>query len=457
MIQLVPAWTYHFEKFWDTVKSRNLWFIKLRFLFVILLIGFLISGEYSLNFNFSTSQHFVIISLSVFIFIYNFIFIYLRKRVSTIPERFNPLHLSMIQMISDLIVLMILIYFTGTIESPFNLFLIFQVIIGSLILPGYIVYFITAFFCAAFILLIILTENSIIPYHIIAGLYSAIPDRGFNYTFLFILTQTAMLGFSSYLANRIARELYQQEQQLIDTLKKLEESEIAKQKYIMGVVHEIKSPIAAMLSLQEIVLEKYVGPISDEVEIKLKKAHQRGLDAIELINNVLRISKLKLLDEVSDEYLQIEEIIDDLLKKKADKIASTGCAVKFSDNRNNKKPVRGDKVLLDLALSNIIENAIKYSVPDGKIEIQLETYNDTLTLKFTDNGIGIPQKEIDKVFHQFFRASNISKESHEGSGLGLTLVKEIIERHNGTIKIVSPVTTARDKRPGTEITIELTM
>ena len=149
MIQLVPEWTYHFEEFWKTVKVRNLWFIKLRFLFVVLLIVFLFSGDYSLNFNFSGSQHLVIISLSIFIFCYNFIFIYLRKRVSTIPERFNPLHLSMIQMISDLIVLMILIYFTGTIESPFTLFLIFQVIIGSLLLPGYIVYFITAFLFAS--------------------------------------------------------------------------------------------------------------------------------------------------------------------------------------------------------------------------------------------------------------------------------------------------------------------
>ena len=111
--------------------------------------------------------------------------------------------------------------------------------------------------------------------------------------------------------------------------------------------------------------------------------------------------------------------------------------------------------MIELAVSNIIANAVKYVGKDGKIEIVLDKKDNNLFLEVSDNGIGIPESEIHRIFDQFYRASNINKNVHEGTGTGLPLVKEIVEKLGGSIKVISPSKLAEKGRPGTtfEITI----
>ncbi len=92
---------------------------------------------------------------------------------------------------------------------------------------------------------------------------------------------------------------------------------------------------------------------------------------------------------------------------------------------------------------------------DGIVEIDVEEDDDNLIIKVCDNGIGIPKEEIEKIFTDFFRASNIKHSGSEGSGLGLSVVKQIVERHNGTINIQCPSHLSTKKYPGTCVTITL--
>ena len=125
MIALVPGWAHHYEDFWSAIRARNLWFIKIRYAFSIALALFLIGGELVLNFSLSGSQIIAIGSLSAVIFTYNVLIHYFRKYIGSIPGKFNSLHLSLVQMLLDLTALLILVYFTGAIESPLYLFAIF--------------------------------------------------------------------------------------------------------------------------------------------------------------------------------------------------------------------------------------------------------------------------------------------------------------------------------------------
>lgn len=109
--------------------------------------------------------------------------------------------------------------------------------------------------------------------------------------------------------------------------------------------------------------------------------------------------------------------------------------------------------MLELALSNLIANAIKYVNTDGKIEIILDEVDRKLLIEICDNGIGIPKEDINQIFDQFYRASNIDKIKHEGSGMGLALVKEIIERLGGEIIVKSPSHLATENNPGTSVEI----
>ena len=120
---------------------------------------------------------------------------------------------------------------------------------------------------------------------------------------------------SVLLVNRITHQLYKLEEKLYDSLEQLKKAEKEKQKYVMAVMHEIKSPLSAMQSYIEIILDKYVGPISKIVEDKLLRAKIRGRDAIELTNNILKISRLRLLDEIATEKVDLQPLLLSIYKK----------------------------------------------------------------------------------------------------------------------------------------------
>jgi signal transduction histidine kinase len=258
-----------------------------------------------------------------------------------------------------------------------------------------------------------------------------------------------------FLANKIARQLYQIEQELIETIDKLNKAEVEKQKYIIGIVHELKTPLSAVHSYLDIILKNFLGPLDKRIEKRLNRAMIRSGEAIDMINDVLKISKLRLLDEISTEEVELSKIAVTIIKKLTANIKSKHIMLNFIDGRTFKGILKGDKLLFEIAFSNLIGNAVKYVGNNGLIEITFTNSIDEETIKINDNGIGIPAKDIDKIFTDFYRASNIKEKSYEGTGLGLSVVKQIIERHNGKISVESPSCIASENKPGSSFTITL--
>ncbi len=456
MILLVPKWAFNYEEFWNTIKRRNLWFIKIRYFAVLGMLGFIGLGAL-LDFRFSEAQIISISAIALSILIYNIIIQSIRPRVCCTPNKFNAMHLSLIQMVMDLTALMMLIYYTGTIESPLYVFFIFHMVIGSLILPGYLIYLICGMVILVYSVLIGLQFQGIIPTHNIAGLYESGVSHTVQFYFLFLLTFSAMMVITVLLANRIAANLLKREGELKDTLEKLNEAEKAKQKYIIGVVHEIKSPISAAQSLVDLVLQKYLGPLNEAVEVKVERISLRLKESIEMINNILRISKLKLLDSSNAEEVDVKKIIEDYVEANNEKLAGAGIDLTIADEREKDEHIFGDHVLLEMAFSNIIGNGIKYIGKEsgGLISIEFASEEDKTCIKISDNGIGIPEKDLEKIFGQFFRVSNKNNKKVEGSGLGLSVVHEIITQHGGTISAKSPSGIGTEEFPGTSFIVTL--
>jgi len=455
MLIIVPEWAHHYGEFWRAIRIRNLWFIRLRYFAAILLFGFVVIGDTLLNFKLTGLQVRAVIITSILILLYNITLHSVRKHVGCVPGKFNCMHLSLIQIMLDLISLMVVVYYTGVIESPLYMFFVFHMIIGSLILPGYIVYATASIISLSFATLAIFQRYKIVETHIIHGLYTNVRPQVLTYDIFFIISFTFMLFVSVYIANKIARQLYQREQQLRQTVEKVKELEISKQKYTMGVVHEIKTPVTAVMSILDLVYHGYVGPISDEVKVKIERAKARGEETLELINSVLRISKLKLLNIKSTEEINLVQLLQNIIEKHTETAKSKNILIELKDSRDNQKIVKADPLLLDLAFSNIINNSIKYNTQDGQVEILIEGKESHLILRISDDGIGIPLEEKEKIFEQFYRASNVNKGKVEGSGMGLALVKEIIERHNGVIRIESPSPIMKKGKPGTCVVISL--
>jgi signal transduction histidine kinase len=264
-----------------------------------------------------------------------------------------------------------------------------------------------------------------------------------------------MIFVSVFLANTIASALYTSEQELKITLDKLNEAEKVKMKYTMGVVHEIKSPIVAVQSFLDLILGNYVGPISAQVEDKVKRARNRTEESINIINDVLNISKIKLIEKFTKDEIDLDELINSNILKRQAQAESKNIEISFHDSRPVKEKFNGDKDFMDLAFSNLIGNALKYTNNGGKVEI-LMTYEDgKINIEFCDNGVGIPENDKSKIFNDFYRASNVKDKVQDGTGLGLSVVKQIIEQHGGTISFVSPSRLADKHGPGTSFLIQL--
>ncbi|MFH0891541.1 MAG: ATP-binding protein [Candidatus Falkowbacteria bacterium] len=96
-----------------------------------------------------------------------------------------------------------------------------------------------------------------------------------------------------------------------------------------------------------------------------------------------------------------------------------------------------DKQKIGLVIENLLENAIKYTPEYGRIELDVEAGDHFLRVRVEDNGVGIPDKDQEKLFTKFFRAENVIRMQTEGSGLGLFIVRNIIKKHGGEITFVS--------------------
>ena len=455
MIRLVPAWMEKSEEFWKAIKRRNLFFIKLRYIAVIMLLLFNYLLENVIDLYFTDEQHESILFIALFLLFYNLLFHFSRKFLKNIPMTFNPLYLSLLQIVIDLITLLILVHITGGIESPLKLFFIFHIIIGSLILPGYINYIITSVTIMAMAAISFAEYHGYTHHHAFGGLYETPLYDNPQYVLMRLIALGLMMFISAFLANRIANQLYIQEKQLMDALDEINKSEVKKQKYIMGVVHEIKTPIAATKSILTLIVDGFVGEVAQPIKEKLNRAIIRSTESLGMINNILRISRLRLIDEKISEEVNIYNLVNELLEENKERLSEKSISVIKESIGHKKRKIKGDKFLLQLAISNVISNAIKYTNNNGKMQITIKYMDEFLELSVCDDGIGVEEEELDKIFENYYRAKNIEAEYQEGSGVGLSLVREIIFQHRGEIIAISPSPIGTDERPGTCFIIKL--
>lgn len=455
MLNMVPDWAREQKEFWEAIRRRNLWFIKLRYGFVAVLFIFVLLSVTIFKIEFSQTQLFAILAITTSIFIYNVIIHRIRKYVKLDANRFNPIYLSVIQMLLDLIVLLLLVYFTGGIESPLYILFVFHMMIGSLILPGAVVYTIASIFVVLFITMISLEHTGILLHYHVSGLLNFHLYDKINFVAAFLSTFTFMIFVSIYLSNGIARQLYRREKELVESIKKINAAEKEKQKYIMGIVHELKTPFVAVASYIDLILQKFIGPIEEVVEEKLIRAKNRTDEGIQMINDVLNVSKLNLYDKFDEDEVDVKELINGVIIRRKAYAESHLIRMKLTDERKNTKKINGDKFLLDIVISNLIGNSIKYGVDGGSVEVTIKDDKNNLVIEVCDDGVGIPEGEISKIFKDFYRAKNVKKISTEGSGLGLSVVKKIVDRHEGLIRVKSPSRMAKRDQPGSCFTITL--
>jgi signal transduction histidine kinase len=214
----------------------------------------------------------------------------------------------------------------------------------------------------------------------------------------------------------------------------------AKSNFVSNVSHELKTPLS-LLSLFSEILE--LGRVKNEekkVEYYRIIRHE-SLRLNKMIDNILDFSKIEAGRKTYNfANGDMTEVIENVLASYRYQIVNSGFDVQ-TNLQPNLPPVSMDRDAMAQAISNLLDNAIKYSGKVKQLSIKTKTVGSDLSIEITDRGIGIPRNEQAKIFEKFYRVGNGLVHDVKGSGLGLSLVKHIIEAHNGTISVESDVGT----------------
>lgn len=455
---LVPE-RIKYEQFWIDIKSRNKWLINLRYLAVLMLIA-LILGFYLLDYIFPQFEinTFPIWSIAIGMAIYNVVFHKLWDYLPAnyeVGQKFHGLRFSLLQILADFASLMLLIYYTGGIESPVYSFFLFHVIIGSLLMPVAVINLIITITLLITLSGALLEMKHIIPHHAVTGILDLSVYDNLPYLIIFFSFFSITLYLSNYLANSIAKRLYQREKDLTIAYTELDNAEKAKSKYVMTIVHDLKTPVAAATTYLNMILEGLVGDIVPEQKKPLERSKLRLDAAISTINDILYISQLKLSSDPSDlTKINIRDLFDDIYNDML--VMFNAKNIDFEIQAEKYEiTLETEPKLMKYALSNLVSNCHKYTENGGKVIIKLSEEKDLVIISVADNGIGIPDAEREKIFKDFYRSSLSKKKGIEGTGLGMSVVVNTIEKYHGTIIVNSPSYLAEDGKPGTEFIIQL--
>jgi signal transduction histidine kinase len=209
--------------------------------------------------------------------------------------------------------------------------------------------------------------------------------------------------------------------------------------FLSMVSHELKSPLSSLLMQISVVLDGLAGELTSKQTDLLGKAKEKTKGMITLVNDILDYRRLKEGKSIQKiETLNLAEILQhtvELMHMSADEkgIDMT------SDIAEDLPSFSGDRGGVEAIFVNLISNAIKYTPKGGNVNVSLNKEGKGTRLMVMDTGIGIPDEDIDQIFEKFYRIKTEETRSISGSGLGLSIVKGIVEAHNGAIHVESEV------------------
>jgi len=228
-------------------------------------------------------------------------------------------------------------------------------------------------------------------------------------------------------------ELYELSGSLNRMFDRLQYSFDKQKQFIADASHELKSPITLFMLFMERALHRKDLPGS----FKQRLMHQGNIlrRMSRLVKNLLDLSALELKRNIDLKEVSLPSLLKSVLGDYEDVFAAKKIIVDMDIPEN--LAVRGDKDELQRVLINLVDNAIKYNRDGGEIRIKASKADQRVRLSLFNTGRGIPKADLDKVFEQFYRVEKSRSLRYGGSGLGLTIVKRIVELHGGTLEIES--------------------
>lgn len=236
---------------------------------------------------------------------------------------------------------------------------------------------------------------------------------------------------------RLLAEAQQRADELANTLKQQKELARLRDEFIQNVSHEFRTPLSIVSGYIEILDSGEFGPLPDlykqPVDIIAKRVRLLG-KLVEDLTSLLDIAANK----GDFTILRISDVVNPMYADFRTRALAERIELRL-DIGSALPSVYGEETLLRKAVDNLVDNAIKFTPPEGKVDIRLKSENSSVVVEVSDTGVGIPPEEQGRIFDRFYQIDGSPTRRYGGTGLGLALAKEIIQLHGGEIHVFSRV------------------
>lgn len=438
---------YSVDGFSDLLK-RIIWYIRLRWFAIggVFFTTWLVSSPLGI-----IKQPFPLYAIALLMIVYNSVFYHWSRRLKTAGDvRCHPRSLSrfaVFQAVTDLVVLTVLIHYSGGLENPFMFYFVFHMITASILLSRLTAYLQATLATVLLGSLALLEYFGVLPH---VSLMPFVPEglyRSGMYLLGVMAAFSSTLFLAVFMATSIMSELRKARESLEETNQELEEINRLKSQYVIMVGHELKSPLATIMSILKLINEGY---LSGEKQVEMvARALTRSERLLRLINELLDLSHIRTFGpsqgmerrHVCHFLSHMESFLQARAREKnvtlsvrypcgSEKLVEK-CAV------CEKVRIMTNKFNMEHLFSNLMSNAIKYTGSGGQVTVELSTSRSSVTARIADTGIGIPREDIPKLYDDFFRSENAKACDPGGTGVGLAIVKQIVKAQGGSIAVES--------------------
>jgi len=211
----------------------------------------------------------------------------------------------------------------------------------------------------------------------------------------------------------------------------------SKSEFVSVAAHQLRTPLTGVKWAFNELLDKELGKLNSGQQAVTEDGLKSSIRIIDLVNQLLNVARIEEgkygINPKKQSFINLLKSVAERMKQGAD-----NKGIIFAVDISPDIPlIKIDEEKMGIALENLIDNAIKYTLPGGKVTVEAFLGEDGVKIEISDTGIGIPEEQIERLFSKFFRGDNALRLQTSGTGLGLYVVKNIIEGHDGTIDIES--------------------
>ncbi len=435
----IPTFKRH-EILWQKI----IWLIHMRwgvffaFSFLLLVMG--LFPQVNIVFQSKiVPLYFVTIILGVFNFLLNLFYSHYYDKDSVIKSwRIDNIFFFLVffQVFIDYSCVTILITSFGFMQFNLTTLYLPHIIISAIIFERKIVSLCLVWLSLLTIFILLYTKPGLLERSVEYGYFDP-----FHHPLAFGVFITIVFHVIFYLTNILSSMIAERRTELLEMNEQLISVDMEKQNFTLRATHELKAPFAAIQSYIKVIKGGYVGEVNPKIKDIVDKIDKRCSLLSKMIKDIIQLSNLRtsIFEEKDYQKTSVLLFIKNIIEKFSPQLQVKKMQINFSSNFDEKFCMMLMPELFEIALDNLITNSIRYSLENTAINIKANKFiaGNKFTFSITDEGIGIPEENIDKIFDEHFRSKNAVNFCADGNGMGLAIVKQTIELHSGKIYVFS--------------------